>query len=95
MIRFRVIKARLITNWIDMDGRSWLMNETGYYINHYTNDYNGQRVVFHFDGYEEEKKQNEEWIKKTGEHINIVSFIALLPLEILETIEIEARGGVP
>ncbi len=91
MARFRMIRARLMRNWIDVDGRSWKMDETGFY--YYDTNHGNERVIFHFDGYEEEKKQNEEWIKKTGEHMNIVSFIGLIPLEILETIEIEVRGG--
>lgn len=47
----------------------------------------GNQMVIEFDGYEKDRQMAQEMKEKNGEGPNIVRFVSLIPVELLEVTE--------
>ena len=81
--------GKLIANYMDPEtGESYTIGQTGFYYGSPFLDVYGRRgvlsVVFIFDGYDNLKARDNKLKASSGEGLNIVPWVALVPSQIIE-----------
>jgi hypothetical protein len=77
-------RVRLKSDFTDDEMTPHIKGETGVIL---SDSSTGGKVLVEFDGYEEERKRDEELRQRSGEGYNIVSWLSSVPLDLLEVIE--------